>query len=159
GVPTIVTTHDYLDRDGERDDGSNPDNSILDPRDNNPQMMWDEFISQHDQIFLVLSGHIGGQGYSVDRNVKGHAVHQMMADYQGRWQVAKKAGFKGEDATVGDGWLRLLTFRLDDDRPSLRVRTFSTYYGKFSTEIPQYAAWYKGHEGFSDISDEDYLKR
>ncbi|OZA69921.1 MAG: serine/threonine protein phosphatase, partial [Sphingomonadales bacterium 39-62-4] len=158
-MPTIVTTHDYLDRDGARDDNSNPDNSILDFRDNNPQMIWDEFISRNDQIFLVLSGHIGGQGYSVDRNLFGHEVHQMMADYQGRWQVAKDLGRKDSGATLGDGWMRLLTFRLDGDKPTVRVRTYSTHYKKFSIEMKDYAAWYKEHEGFADLPDAEYLRR
>lgn len=158
GLPTIVTTHDYLGRDGKRDENSNPDNSILDHRDNNPQMMWDEFISRHDQIFLVLSGHVGGQGYSIDTNMAGHPVHQMMADYQGRGQVAKDAGLE-ENADVGDGWLRLLTFRLDGDNPAIGVRTYSTHYRKFSTDLENYAAWYKAHEGQSHLSDADYLAR
>lgn len=157
-LPTIVTTHDFTDRDGNRDDNSNPDNSILDARDNNPQMLWDEFLSRHDQIFLVLSGHIGGQGYGLDRNLHGRDVHQMMADYQGRGQVAKDAGLK-ERADVGDGWLRLLAFRLDGENPEIRVRTYSTHYRKFSTELRDYASWYKAHDGQSQLSDEDYLKR
>jgi hypothetical protein len=159
GMPTIVTTHDYLGRDGKRDVSSNPDNSILDPQDNNAEMIWDEFIRRHDQIFLVLSGHIGGQGYSVDRNDAGHQVHQMMADYQGRWQVAKDLGWTDSSATLGDGWMRLLTFRLDGATPNVRVRTWSTYYGKFSTELPGYASWYKAHDGMAGLSDAEYLKR
>jgi hypothetical protein len=159
GLPTIISTHKYLDRDGHRADTPGLDMSILDHRDNNPQMVWDEFISLHDQIFLVLSGHIGGQGYSIDSNLNGHQVHQMMADYQGRWQVAKEAGLERRGATVGDGWMRLLTFRLDTDEPNIRVRTYSTYYKAFSSELEEYASWYKAHEGQSTLSDEDYLKR
>lgn len=159
GLPTIVTTHDYLGRDGRRNLTSNPDNSILDPRDNNPQMMWDEFLSRHDQIFLVLSGHVGGQGYSIDANLEGHQVHQMMADYQGRWQTVRDAGETEKAGDVGDGWMRLLTFQLDGPRPSLRVRTWSTHYKAFSTDLKDYAAWYKGHEGQAETPDEEYLKR
>lgn len=151
-VPTIVTTHKYLDRNGARADTPALDLSILDHRDNNPQMVWDDFISRHDQIFLVLSGHIGGQGYSVSRNLYGREVHQMMADYQGRWQVAKDSGQQdSSQGTLGDGWLRLLNFRLDSERPSIRVRTYSAHYRKFSTEIPAYASWYKAHEGFASL--------
>jgi hypothetical protein len=122
-------------------------------------MVWDEFISRNDQIFLVLSGHIGGQGYSVDRNLYGHQVHQMLADYQGRWQVAKDLGWKKASATLGDGWMRLLTFWLDGAKPSVRVRTWSTHYGKFSAEMPSYANWYKGHDGMGKLSEADYAAR
>lgn len=157
GVPVIISTHDYLARNGERNASSNPDNSILDSRDNNPQMMWEEFVSRNDQIFLVLSGHVGGQGFSVDTNRSGNKVYQMMADYQGRGQTAKDAGAEGND--VGDGWLRLLKFRLDIDRPNIEVRTYSTHYKKFASEIPEYATWYKAHDGQAGLSDADYLKR
>ena len=157
GLPTIVTTHDYLRRDGTHTVGSSTDNSVLDPQDNNAKMIWDEFVSQNDQIFLVLSGHISGQGYSVARNVKGRPVYQVMADYQARGQTATEAGADG--VQIGDGWLRLMKFNLDTDSPTIRVRTWSPHYGKFSTEIPQYAAWYKKADGQDGMSDEEFLKR
>ncbi|MEA1015545.1 serine/threonine protein phosphatase [Sphingosinicella sp. LY1275] len=158
GLPTIVTIHKYLDRDGKRADTPALDLSILDHRDNNPQMVWDEFVSRHDQIFLVLSGHIGGQGYSVDANLNGRPVHQVMADFQDRSQVAKQAGVKSGGA-IGDGWMRLLKFRLDDAKPNIEVRTYSTHYRKFSSELKDYAAWYKAREGQAALSDEAFLAR
>lgn len=157
GLPTIVSTHAYLDRQGQRIAKSSTDNSILDTRDNNPQMIWDEFVSQHDQIFLVLSGHVGGQGFSIDTNRFGNNVYQMLADYQGRAQTAKDAG--AGNVSVGDGWLRLLKFQLDADRSSIEVRTYSTHYGKFASELPEYAAWYKERDGQAHLADEDFLKR
>lgn len=156
GLPTIVTTHDYLHRSGERNDRSNPLNSVLDPRDNSPQMIWETFLSRHDQIFLVLSGHVSGQAYSVDRNRYGNEVHQMMADYQSRGQSVKDAGGEGP---VGDGWMRLLDFDLDAARPGVRVRTYSTHYGKHASEIPQYADWYKARDGHAQTPDAEYLAR
>src|SRR5690606_1075518 len=99
----------------------------------------------------------GGQGFSVDTNRAGNAVYQMMADYQGRGQTARSEGAEG--AQVGDGWLRLLKFHLDTDRPRIEVRTYSTHYGKFASEIPEYGAWYKAHDRQADLSDKDYLAR
>ena len=156
GVPTIISTHDYLNRSAQHNLTSNPLNSRLDPLDNDPQMIWDEFISQHDQIFLVLCGHVGGQSFNLGRNRFGHAVYEMMADYQGRGQTAKDAGV---DADVGDGWLRLLNFVLEDWRPRIEVRTYSTHYQKFASELPEYGAWYKAHDQQGKLSDADYLKR
>lgn len=156
GLPTIVTTHDYLDREGGRNATSNPLNSVLDPQDNSPQMIWEEFISRYDQIFLVLSGHVGGQSYAVDRNRHGHEVHQVLADYQGRGQSAKDAGRK---AAIGDGWLRLLDFDLDGGRPRVQVRTYSTHYGRHASELPQYAQWYKAVEGHAQTDDAEFLAR
>lgn len=162
GLPTIVTIHKYLDRAGQRAGVRSMDLSVLDPRDNNPQMVWDEFISQHDQIFLVLSGHIGGQGYSVDHNDTGKEVHQMLADYQSRSRVgelADKAGKQVRRPVTGDGWLRLLEFDLDGARPNIHVRTYSTHLGKYSSEVPQYASWYKAHEGHAGMPDTEFAKR
>ncbi len=156
-LPTILTTHDYLGRDGTHNMNSNPLSSTLDPLDNDPGMIWEEFVSRHDQIFLVLSGHVGGQGFSVETNRAGNAVYQMMADYQGRGQTARSKG--AESAQVGDGWLRLLKFHLDTDRPRIEVRTYSTHYGKFASELPEYSAWYKAHDKQGHLSDADYLAR
>lgn len=157
GLPTLVSTHDYLGRDGKRHMKSNPRNSILDPLDNDPEMIWDEFISRHDQIFMVLSGHVIGQGFSIDTNRAGNRVYQVMADYQGRGQTAKGAGAKGKQ--IGDGWMRLMQFRLDGAKPSVQVRTYSTHYGKYASEMPSYAEWYKARDGQAALSDADFLKR
>jgi hypothetical protein len=162
GIPTIVTIHKYLNRAGKRAVGGSTDLSTLDPRDNNPQMVWDKFISQHDQIFLVLSGHIGGQAYSVDHNDWGSQVHQMLADYQGRSRVGEMADPDGtyhRRPVTGDGWLRLLEFDLDGDAPRINVRTYSTHFRKYSSQIPEYAAWYKRREGQAELSDEAFNRR
>lgn len=157
GLPTIVSTHDFVHRDGQRHAKSNPDNSVLDPRDNNPHMIWDEFVSRHDQIFMVLSGHVSGQGYSIAINRAGNSVQQIMADYQSRGRTAEEAGIK--DGKIGDGWLRLLKFRIDGKRPSVAVRTYSTRFGRFASDVPEYAAWYKARDGQSQLADSDFLKR
>ena len=162
GVPTIVTIHKYLNRAGERAVGGSTDLSILDRLDNNPQMVWDDFISQHDQIFLVLSGHISGQGYSVDRNDVGNQVHQMLADYQSRSRVGELADPEGSyhrRPVTGDGWLRLLEFDLDGATPRIHARTYSTHFDKYSTQIPEYASWYKRYEGHADTPDAEFAKR
>ncbi|WP_326523644.1 serine/threonine protein phosphatase [Sphingomonas sp.] len=156
GLPTIVTTHDYLGRDGRRNMKSNPLNSKLDPSDGDPEIIWNDFVSRHDQIFLVLSGHVSGQAFSIDTNRAGNRVYQMMADYQSRGQTAKDAGTTG---ATGDGWLRVLKFRLDGDRPRIDVRTYSTHYGKFSSEIAEYASWYKVQDGQGELTDAAFLGR
>ncbi|MET0366387.1 MAG: serine/threonine protein phosphatase [Sphingobium sp.] len=147
GLPTIISTHDYLDNDGQR--VSNPiiDNHAVDPEDNNPQMMWDKLISQHDQIFLVLCGHEHGQAMRIDNNKAGHPVWQVLADYQDRAQTAKDAGVNmGPGAGIGDGWLRLMTFDMAPATPTISVRTYSTHYKKQSRDTAEYAAWYKAAE-------------
>ena len=160
GLPTIIATHDYLNPRSERKPGG-MDLAIVDPGFNNSaETIWQKFISKHDQIFLVLSGHQFGQGKRVDANTKGHAVYQLLADYQGRGQVALDAGQRmeanGRPPSLGDGWLRELQFTLDDARPRVHVRTYSTHYKAYSSELPGYAQWYRRWEQ-PQMSDAEFL--
>jgi 3',5'-cyclic AMP phosphodiesterase CpdA len=132
GLPTIVSTHNYLDNDGGRKTDPVADNHALDAEANTPEMVCDKLISRHDQIFLVLCGH-RGHAFSVDRNRAGHEVYQVMSNYQGRRQTAIAAGLAEGDG-IGDGWMRLLVFDLTSDVPSIHVRTWSTHYKRFGTE-------------------------
>lgn len=153
GVPTIISTHDYLDTKGERRPNFLIDGAKVDPQDNSPQMMWDKLISQHDQIFMVLCGHHHGQSLRIDRNAAGNEVYQVLADYQDRGQTAIDAGVKSErPPTIGDGWMRLMEFDFTGKVPQVKVRTYSTHYKKQSAQVKQYAKWYRDHEdpGMSD---------
>jgi hypothetical protein len=138
GLPTIVATHHFLDGAAARN--AQTDSHALDPEDNNPEMVWQKLISQHDQIFLVLCGHVPGQSRRTDRNRFGHEVHQVLSDYQARGQTALEAG---ADAPIGDGWMRLMRFDLAAEPPRIEVKTRSTHYGKLSSELPEYALWYR----------------
>ncbi|HEY9182312.1 MAG TPA: serine/threonine protein phosphatase, partial [Gammaproteobacteria bacterium] len=92
GLPTIVSTHDYLNPRGERAPSS-MDLARVDPGYNNDaETIWRKFVSRNDQIFMVLCGHQPGQALRVDRNESGHAVYQMLADYQDRGQASIDAG-------------------------------------------------------------------
>ncbi|MBB4611694.1 MULTISPECIES: serine/threonine protein phosphatase [Sphingomonas] len=147
GLPTIISTHDYMMSNGERLANPIIDNHAVDPDDNTPQMIWDKFIKQHDQIFMVLCGHENGQAFRIDSNEFGHKVYQILSDYQDRNQTVKDAGlaptlFNG----IGDGWLRLMRFEMEAATPKVRVETYSTHYRKRSRETAQYAAWYRDHE-------------
>jgi len=156
GLPTIVSMHDYMDKDGKRIPNPMIDGHAADPQDNSPQMIWDKLISQHDQIFLVLCGHEHGQAMRTDTNRFGHKVYQVLADYQDRGQTAKDAGVKSEwPVGIGDGWMRLMTFDMAGEVPAIKVRTYSTHYKKLSVDTPEYAAWYKEHEQ-PQRSDKDY---
>ena len=92
GLPTIVSTHDYMTKEGERLPNPIVDGHAVDPINNSPEMVWEKLISQQDQIFLVLCGHEHGQAWRVDDNASGNPVWQVLADYQDRGQTAKDAG-------------------------------------------------------------------
>ena len=153
GLPTIVTTHDYLNTDGTRTPNPIIDPKLTDPTHNDPQDLWSKFISRHDQIFLVLCGHEHGEAYRVDDNAFGHPVYQVLADYQDRTQVSKDIK-TAKPVTLGDGWMRLMEFDLQGRTPSIHVRSYSTYYGAYSTDLPQYVSWYKASEdpGLTDAA-------
>lgn len=146
GLPTIISTHDFLQTGGAREPNPIVDNHALDPDANTPQMMWDTFIARHDQIFMVLCGHEHAQWFRTDPNRFGHPVYQLLSDYQGRQQTVKDAGAKSAPEGIGDGWMRLMTFDFASSVPKVKVRTYSTHYKKFSSEVADYAKWYKGQE-------------
>jgi hypothetical protein len=157
GLPTIVTMHDYLQTDGSRLPNPIIDNHAVDPLDNSPQMIWDKFLSRHDQIFMVLCGHEHAQAFRTDANAFGHKVYQILSDYQDRRQTAVDAGAKLQQGEgVGDGWLRLMTFDMAPATPVVHVRTRSTHYKALSTEAPDYAAWYRKQEK-PKLTDAQYL--
>jgi len=157
GLPTIVTTHDYLNVYGERLAYPLIDLARVDPDFNNSaEQLWQKLISQHDQIFMVLSGHQHGQSYRVDNNVKGNPVHQVLADYQGRGQAAVDAG-RTRRVGLGDGWLRLMTFDFATQSGTITVKTFSSHYNQYSSDVNQYADWYKAWEQPQMSDTEFYL--
>ena len=161
GLPTIVSTHDYLNPRNERRPSS-MDLALVDPGYNNDaETIWSTFVSRNDQIFMVLNGHQSGQGLRVDRNETGHAVYQMLADYQSRGQAGldagQPAGRNGQPAPIGDGWYREMTFHLAGDAPRVEIRTYSTHYRAYSSALPSYAQWYKQREQ-PNMSDEEFLR-
>ncbi|MFK7895459.1 MAG: serine/threonine protein phosphatase [Myxococcota bacterium] len=162
GFPTILSTHDYLNPRGER--GPNPiiDLARVDPEEHNDaDALFRKLIVPNDQIFLVLCGHHHGQATRIDENAAGHAVIQMLADYQDRGQAGLDAGQPRDrlfrrPVGLGDGWFRLLEFDLASAEPKLNVRTYSTHYNALSSELGTYAEWYKAHEQ-PKMSDAEFL--
>ncbi len=155
GVPTIITTHDYQNSDGKRLPNPLIDLAQIDPKTHNSaQQLWDKLIRQHNQIFLVLCGHQRGQSFRVDRNNFGSPVYQILADYQDRGQVAVEAGHKKPQG-IGDGWLRLMRFDFSTTIATIAVKTFSSYYKIFSSQVEDYADWYKEREQ-PNMSDTDF---
>lgn len=160
--PTILSTHDYLDPRGERRANPIIDLDRVDPdHHNSAEELFRKLIAKNDAIFLVLCGHHHGQSFRVDVNEQGHEVYQMLADYQDRGQAGLDSGqpldpYMKRPTGIGDGWLRILRFETGGIAPRIEVRTYSTHYRELSSEIDQYAAWYREHEQ-PDMSDEAFL--
>jgi hypothetical protein len=151
GLPTLISTHDFLDSAGERKPDPLTDLALGDPDGNNSaEQIWQEFISTNDQILMVFSGHQLGQATRIDANAAGHKVYQMLSDYQGRGQAGVDAGqplqSNGVATGIGDGWYRELTFHLNGETPTVDVKTWSSHYRSYSSALATYATWYKSVE-------------
>ncbi len=120
GVPAIVATHAYLHSSGQRltlsakQEGEawfNPHayagfarlpGGVVDG-----QELWDQLIARHDNVVLVVAGHVFGATHLVSRNHAGAPVHQILTDFQG-------------EAEGGGSWLPLLTFAADGRSAQMR---------------------------------------
>lgn len=151
GLPTLVTTHDYLSSNNEKKSVPIIDFHAVDPKHNNAQMIWDKFVSQHAQIFMVLSGHQHGQGLLIEKNQFNQNVYQILSDYQDRGQSGLDKGqpidrFTGKPVGIGDGWLRLMTFDFSAKIPLINIDTYSSHYHSDSNGLEYYAQWYRDLE-------------
>lgn len=161
GLPTILSTHDYLDARGHRRANPIIDLPRVDPAHHNTaDQIFEKLIAPNDQIFMVLCGHHHGQARRLDTNHAGHEVYQILADYQDRGQAGLDAGqpvdrmMRGP-VGIGDGWLRLMEFDLGGETPRVSVRTYSTHYDTYSRDLATYAEWYREHEK-PELSDDEF---
>ncbi len=102
-VPTIVTTHSYLDKTGGHatQQVTSDGHSGLD--------VFQSLVSPNPQVFMVLGGHFAAERHQVSLNSAGSEVIEVLANFQGR--------------SIGeDGYLRLIEFE-----PSADVIHFTTY--------------------------------
>ena len=95
------------------------------PDSNDGEDIWEKLVRKHKNIFLVLSGHVCGDGTGTltSQGDHGNIVHQLLADYQ--------------DATPngGNGWLRILRFSPRNDK--IHVRTYSPWLNAMSQAADQ----------------------
>ena len=100
----IITTHAYLDANGNRtSEGTG---------------IWNVLVQGNDNVYFVLCGHVSAEAMRTDL-VGGREVHQLLANYQGR-------------ANGGDGWLRIMTF--DPDADEVYVQTYSPWLDDSETD-------------------------
>ncbi len=106
----IVSTHDYLGNNGER-------NTLKGrPDGNSGEEIWQKLIRSNCNVFMVLCGHVHwpkGESRLTSTNDCGHAVHQILQNYQHRLYG-------------GSGFLRYYTFAPSENK--IYVYTYSTLY-------------------------------
>ncbi|WP_347756837.1 PKD domain-containing protein [Agrococcus sp. ProA11] len=113
----IMATHSFLTVNGLR--MTTPQR----PGGTSTAALWEQFVSTHCQIRLVVAGHsnVGdlGEANRTDLNSCGQPVQQILTDYQSR-------------ANGGNGWLRYYTF--DPAANTMRATTYSPTLDQFETD-------------------------
>jgi len=104
----ILTTHAYLDDNAERNV------HVC----NNTEYIWD-LIKKHENLQIVLCGHVHAEAQRTDLNDAGKKVHQLLADYQ-------------DEENGGNGWLRILQFSPKEDK--IYAETYSPYLKAYQTD-------------------------
>ncbi len=105
GIPTILSTHEYLNTGGGRSTYGND--------------IFNAIVKGNPQVFMVLCGHWHGEAHSIAQNDAGQDVFQILADFQ-------------ERANGGDGWLSLIEF--DEDNSTINVTTYSPSLVQWETD-------------------------
>ena len=102
----IVVTHDYLNKNGNYNN-------------NQARKLWDNFVSRHENIFLLLCGHVLGESIRINRGVNGNKVIEVLSDYQNH--------YIGECG--GCGYLRIMTFF--PQKGTIEIKSYSTTQDKY----------------------------
>jgi len=102
----IILTHGYLDASAQRSMGKYAIEG------NAPADIWDKLVSRHENIFLVLCGHILGDSFLTSTAAAGNQVHQILTDYQNDYVGGG-----------GSGYLRIMTFF--PDTQTIENQTYS----------------------------------
>ena len=81
----IVTTHEYIRSDGSMIvTGQSGAASAYDPNNNNAEVLWEDFLSKHPNITMVLCGHADADDVVVSKQIGdyGNEVTQVLVDPQ-----------------------------------------------------------------------------
>jgi len=127
----IINTHAYMYSDNTRiseGDSWNPHTYGLNKDGDqiyDGEELWNAFIKQHKNIFMVVSGHIlnGGIGTLVSEGDHGNKVCQMLANYQ--------YGVKGM-GNGNNGFIRIINYYPVSNR--LEIKTYSPLLNEYLTD-------------------------
>ena len=114
--PTIIVSHDIIYPEVEN-------NQTVAVESSNGQLIWDELVNDHNQVFMTVNGHYFGITHQVKQNAAGNDVIQMLVNYQDVYRG-------------GNGWLRLVEF--DEEKNKLFFRTYSPFVDEMSKKERTY---------------------
>ncbi|GAA4758347.1 S-layer homology domain-containing protein [Citricoccus nitrophenolicus] len=110
-------------------------------------------LQQHENVFLVLSGHEHGVSIDVrqDVGIEGHHTVELLADYQFYEVSAEELGLTGVDGRSAEDMLRLGSsfFRMlqfDVDNSEMAVDTYSPLLDEFGATEYDTQGRYNGNE-------------
>lgn len=101
----IIATHCYMGTQGRNSIGNK---------------IWEQLVSKHENIFMVVCGHVGALSLQTSLNDHGGLVYEILTDYQ-----SMKNG--------GDSWLRTLAFHPKEN--IIEVSEFSPVLNKNRRDI------------------------
>jgi hypothetical protein len=126
--PVLLTTHRYL-QDAQDytggvplvPSGRYPDiwygvEGLYTPDGIRSEQLWNWFVRRNPNILLVQCGHFHEEFRQTSTNAYGNPVHEVLADYQ-------------DDPNGGNGFLRIMTFDLGNDR--IDVQSYSPWLNQF----------------------------
>ncbi len=120
----IVTTHGYLKSDGTllaTGDEYSPSKSYYDPENNDGDDIWEKFVKKHENITMVISGHMTCDDVVIDQVVgeKGNSVTHILIDPQGI----------DKDVSGGYGMVAMMYF--SEDGEDVAIEYYSTLKNKY----------------------------
>ena len=124
----IITTHSYLRSNGALISSERGDTTW--PMAFTANVFWDQVYSKHENIFMIVSGHVGGLNlsYNTREGVNGHKVFEVLCNPQA--YDAKEIDFDGtiEHGKQDTGMVLYMNF--SEDGKKIRFNYYSTLLGK-----------------------------
>ncbi len=114
-LPTILTTHEYVNTKGAANDYQHPD-------------IFNKFVYNNPQIVMTFNGHLTGENRVAGTNVAGKTVQQMLVDYQ----ATQFDDVFGADYYKGAGVLR--TVQVDPNTNKVNVKSYSPVADQYLTD-------------------------
>ena len=132
-TPTLITTHYYLRLHLPPSNTTGHQRTAISEKGNPAVEIFQQLVRPNPQVFMVNGGHYSGETHQISTNAAGLPVFEMMADF---------SHFRPKG---GNGWLRLIQFKPDDN--VIQVRTYSPVLDRFETDADSQFSF---HVNFAD---------
>ena len=111
--------------------------SIVIPTYNNAEVLWEDFLSKHPNIFMVLCGHVDSDDVVVSKQIGdyGNVVTQVLIDPQ---------SMDAEYAQGSKGMVAMLYF--SNDGKTMTVRYYSVAKDCYGSELSQFTVGLYTHD-------------